>query len=337
MQSSTIAMALEGARLNALLVAVLELNLCAQLAEGSMTVAELARRAGVSIRGCQALADGMVGLRLWTVQAGTYRLTPQAEQFLVPGRSEYVGDQHPELFRIWLDTFSRTADLVRRGEPAHPMESAETLRFWSLLTPVLARKGRRVPQQAIAALALDRAAPRLVDVGGGAEALYTRAFLSAYPTGSSTQVDWPHINAAAREAVHAAGLADRFDTVDGDFHDVQLRPDYYDVAVLSHIIHQESPETNLELLRKLHSALRLGGRVILSDWVVRDGRTGPASSLFFNFTAFLLSPGGKSYEEAEIADLLVRAGFTPPTFTEADDRATLAIAQVASAPSSGVR
>ncbi len=326
MLGSMVPLALEGARLNALVVAAIELRLSEHLAAGPLMVPELARRAGISERGCQAVADGMVALKLWRAQEGVYSNAPAACAALVPGAPGYVGDGHPALFRAWLPRFERLTDLVRTGEPAHPIDSPETLELWSLLTPLLAQRGRSVPAQAIAALDLTAGAPHLLDIGGGAAGLYSLALLETNAEARSTQVDWPHINALARARLSAAGLACRFRTLDGDFHATDLGSGLYDVAVLSHIVHQESPESNVEILRRVATALRSGGRLVIVDWVVDDGRCGPASALLFNLTMLLLSAGGKSYERRELGDLLTRGGFADVSFTPTDDMSVLVLA-----------
>lgn len=326
MFGSLVSLALEGARLNALVVAAIELRLGEHLAARPATVPELARRADISERGCQAVADGMVALRLWRAEGGVYSITAAAAASLVPGAPGYVGDAHPALFRAWLPRFERITELVRSGEPAHPIDSPTTLEFWSLLTPLLAERGRSVPPQAIAALGLAAGTPHLLDVGGGAGGLYSLALLERNAEARSTQVDWPHINALARARLSEAGLADRFSTLDGDFHAADLGSGLYDVAVLSHIVHQESPESNVEILRRVATALRNGGRLVIVDWVVDDGRCGPASALLFNLTMLLLSEGGKSYERRELTDLLSRCGFADPSFTPTDDMSVMVVA-----------
>jgi SAM-dependent methyltransferase len=326
MIGSIINIALEGARLNALVVAAIELHLCDHLTSGPATVPELAARAGISVRGCQAVADGMVALKLWRVSDGIYRNTALAEGSLVRGAPGYVGDEHPALFRAWLQRFVRIADLVRTGEPAYPIDSPETLEFWSLLTPVLARRGRSVPRQAIERLGLTTAAPQLLDVGGGGGALYALALLESNPNARATQLDWPHINQAAVARVRQAGFGDRFHTMDGDFRCVDFGTARYDVVVLSHIVHQESPDSTAEILRRSARALRPGGRLVLVDWIVDDGRTGPTSALVFNLTMLLLSQEGKSYERRELAGLLTANGFGEPSFFPTDDMSVMAIA-----------
>jgi SAM-dependent methyltransferase len=326
MIGSLVATALEGARLNALMVAVLELDLCEHLQTGPATAAELARRAGIAERGCQAVADGMVALKLWRVTDGVYSNTALASQTLVRGSAGYVGDEHPALFRAWLTRFARISEQVRSGMPAFAIDGPETLELWSLLTPLLARRGRGVPQQAIEQLGLASGAPRLLDVGGGAGGLYALALLTRNPKARVTQVDWPHINRAARTHLEEAGAADRFETLDGDFHAVPFGEDRFDVGILSHIVHQESPESALQVLRRIAAALRPGGRVVIVDWVVDDGRAGPSSALVFNLTMLLLSDAGKSYERREYRDLLARSGFGEPSFTPTDDMSVMVVA-----------
>lgn len=329
MLGSMVPLALEGARLNALVVAAIELRLTEHLAAGPATADELARRAGISPRGCQVVADGMVALKLWRVEQGRYANTRAAAEALLPQSPGYVGDEHPALFRAWLGRFARVSELVRSGRAAHAIDGAETRELWSLLTPVLARKGRVVPAQVIRALGLGSGSPRLLDVGGGGGAMYSLAVLGENPAARSTQVDWPEINAQARRRVEQAGLASRFRTIDGDFHEVDFGGAAYDVAVLSHIAHQESPDSNVEILRRIRHALAPGGRLVLVDWVVDDGRSGPPSALLFNLTMLLLSEQGKSYERRELSELLARAGFSAPTFTPTEDMSVIVLAGLA--------
>ncbi len=326
MIGSLISIFLEGARLNAILVAALELGLCDVLSETPSRVDAMAEKTGSSRRGCQAVADGMVAMKLWRVSDGVYENTGLASKWLVADAPDFVGPEHPDLFRAWLPRLAHVTEAVRSGAPRFALDSPETLEFWKILTPSHARTGSTVVATAIEALGLSEGSPHVLDIGGGARGVYARGILGANALARVTQVDWPHINAAAREAVAGEGLGDRFDTIDGDFGSVEFGAESYDLVILSHIMHQESPTSNERLLTKAAAALKPGGRVLIVDWVVEDGRAGPAASLLFNTTMLLLSPGGKSYEKSEIGALLLEVGFGDPTFTTTADFATLACA-----------
>jgi hypothetical protein len=163
MIGSIVHLALEGAHLNALLVAVIEHRLCQHLAVGPATVTDLSVRAAIAERACQAVADGMVGLRLWNVAGGVYSNTKAAEKWLLPSSPHFVGNEHAGLFRAWLPMLSRVSSLVGRGEPACAAGSAELLEFWALLTPMLARKGAGVVRDAIVLLELEDRRGRRLD------------------------------------------------------------------------------------------------------------------------------------------------------------------------------
>jgi SAM-dependent methyltransferase len=268
----------------------------------------------------------MVGLRLWQVEAGRYQNTKTAEKWLLSSSPEYVGDEHPGLYRAWLPMFSRTTELVKSGSAAHPPDSPEMFDLWARLTPMLARKGMPVVHDAIAMEGLESGTRRVLDIGGGGRALYSKAILGKNPSARTTQADWPHINREARKAIEAAGFGERFETLDGDFHDTDFGEARYDVVIISHIVHQETPESNREILKRVARALKPRGSVVISDWVVADGRDGPASSLLFSLTMLLISEGGKAYERQEITRMLVDSGFDEPTFKQSSDWATLAVA-----------
>ncbi|MCC7257264.1 MAG: methyltransferase domain-containing protein [Gammaproteobacteria bacterium] len=314
MNTSMVAIALEGGRLNALLIAALEHRLCDLLRAGPSTVGELAAKAGISPRGCQAVADGMVGMRLWSVADGRYQNSKMAEKLLCSDSPDFVGAEHVFLFRHWTRIFLDIGKYVASGKPPYAIDSPQTLEFWSQLTPAIAKNGRPVVAEAIRRFGLDTGAVALLDVGGGGSCLYGAALLAANPRATATQADWPHINAAARAVVDAQGDGARFATIDGDFHDTDFGAAAFDAVVISNIVHQESPDQNLALFRRVRRALKDGGRIILVDWFVEDGRTGPPPSLYFNLTMLLLTEEGKSYEKAEIGRLLQEAGFVDVTF-----------------------
>lgn len=320
-------MLLDGARLNAALVAALELRIFEHLSRGPATVDELAKHTAISSRGAQVIADALVALRIVECAGGAYKNTPVGDAFFVPGRPGYVGDEQVGMYYAQLPTWSRLTELVRSGEPAHENDSPEMLKFWELLTPVIARRGRPIAEEAMAKLGFSGGESHLLDVGGGASALYALALLRANPRARATQLDWPHINRAAMETVRAAGHAERFSLLDGDFHKVDCGSARFDVAVLSNIMHQESPDSNRALLEKLRAALKPGGRLVVSEFVVDDGRTGPPSSLLFNLAMLAHSRGGKSYTRGELRALIEAARFTTPTFTPVGPFSTLIVAE----------
>src|SRR3954466_10775008 len=53
---------------------------------GGDDAAGVAKKAGISTRGAQALLDGLTGLGVLTLSSGRYQNTPEAAAFLVKGK-----------------------------------------------------------------------------------------------------------------------------------------------------------------------------------------------------------------------------------------------------------
>jgi cyclopropane fatty-acyl-phospholipid synthase-like methyltransferase len=113
----------------------------------------------------------------------------------------------------------------------------------------------------------------------------------------------------ARKNIKAAGLQDRIRTISGDFLEDNLGRDRYDAALVSNIVHIYGPDKNLETIKKVHCALRSGGRIIIKDLLVNENRDGPFHPLMFGLTMLMFTDGGDTYTTAEITEWLREAGF----------------------------
>ena len=326
MKNSLLDIMLEGARLNAILIAAIELKVFDHVSSDGSSAEEIASSAEISLRGCQSIADGLVGSRIWSVRNGRYFNTPSASTFLKSDSQDYIGEHQAELFRYWSPIFSDASAYLKTGEIPHAIDSDETKRFWSYLTPVLAKRAGAVADFCVEHFEMNQGSPSLLDIGGGAAALYSSAILSANDNAVATQADWPHINEAAATHLSTLGLSGRFSRIDGSLYDDDFGSNNYDFVVLSNIIHLESPESVFNLCAKSANALRQGGRLIISDWIVDDGRTGPSSALYFNFTMALLTPGGRTYEKKEIAQAMKQAGLSGIDFVGTQNNEMIATA-----------
>jgi cyclopropane fatty-acyl-phospholipid synthase-like methyltransferase len=149
---------------------------------------------------------------------------------------------------------------------------------------------------------------RLLDIGG-ASGTYTIAFLRKNPTMSAVIFDLKHVIPMAKERLHEEGLGNRVDLIDGDFYKDKL-PTGCDFALLSAIIHQNSPENNLDLFKKIYTALEPGGSVLIRDHIMDESRTKPASGAIFAINMLVFKHGGDTYTFSDIKMGLEQAGFT---------------------------
>jgi ubiquinone/menaquinone biosynthesis C-methylase UbiE len=147
----------------------------------------------------------------------------------------------------------------------------------------------------------------LLDVGGGS-GTYTIAFLRAVPEMKATLFDLPEVIEMARERLREEGLLDRANLVSGSFY-LQELPDGHDLALISAIIHSNSPEENLDLYRKVFRALKPGGRILVRDHVMSPDRTYPRDGAIFAINMLIGTSGGGTYTYEEIEADLSKAGF----------------------------
>lgn len=306
--------------------AAVELSVFDHLDGGARSAAELASLAGVSVRGAQTLLDGLVSIGLVEVNGVTYQNTIEASVYLVTGTRHCLAD-FARLKSRHMAALTDLPEVVRAGGPLEGsvVEVADNPHWESL---VIALAAQSVPAAEIAAVLLgiaDMGEMSILDVGGGS-GVYSIRFLECNPLARATQVDWAPINAIARRQLDEAGLSDRFDTIDSDFHTVDLGRERFDVAVYSHIAHQEGPDANVEMFTKMRRALRPGGALVICDYVVDDDRTRPAFPLMFAAEMLLKSPHGSTWRRKDYCEWLARAGLAHVMFTPVPG-ATLVVAR----------
>jgi SAM-dependent methyltransferase len=260
------------------------------------------------------LLDALHGLGLVELDDGAYRNAPDAAVYLVPGRPGYLGDFASVLLTKAPD-WTSFADVVRTGVPvmADTHDTPDSP-FWEMLVPAIAPTS--APAAAFAADHLrvaDAGEVSILDVGGGS-GIFSATWLAVNPRARSTQLDWSAVNAIAREFVARHGVGDRFSCIDGDLHTTDYGTSAYDIAIFSHVAHQEGPEQNVEILRKLRRALKPGGTLVLNELIVDDDRGGPRFPLIFAAPMLLQSKHGTTWCRADYRRWLADAGFTEVTF-----------------------
>jgi ubiquinone/menaquinone biosynthesis C-methylase UbiE len=219
-------------------------------------------------------------------------------------------------------------DVVRTGVPATPTTlDAPDNQFFAELVPAIAPLAAPVARVAAETLGLaDAGDISILDVGGGA-GMYSAIWLEINPAARSIQLDWAPINAIARRVVADHGVAERFSCIDGDLHTTNFGTAAYDIAVLSHVAHQEGLSDNAAILAKLRRALKPGGTLVISELVVEVDRSGPPFSLIFASAMLLQSQEGTTWTKTDYESLLTEAGFYDITFQATQTPSTLIFAR----------
>ncbi|RKT55619.1 methyltransferase [Saccharothrix australiensis] len=154
----------------------------------------------------------------------------------------------------------------------------------------------------------------VVDVGGGQGALLA-AILDANPDVRGTLLEQAFIMDIARASLAEAGVADRCETVIGDFF--RSVPAGADLYLLKSVLHDWNDERAVDLLVKVREAMKPGARLLVVETVLGEtARPAVADRIAARSDVMMLlsSIGGRERTEAEYRDLLARAGLRATRF-----------------------
>jgi predicted O-methyltransferase YrrM len=289
-----------------ILLSAVEMNIFTFLSAAPSTVQDLAVRLPADVRGLTILLDALAAMGLISKREDKYLCAADAALFLTDKspRSVLPMILHSvHLWESWSDLTAKVKGPGLTGIPATADRNAAELRAFIGAMHVV---GTPLAQKIVAAAAAGEAR-NLIDVGG-ASGTYTIAFLKAAPAMKATLFDRPAVIGLARERLARAGLQDRVRLVAGNFYEDKL-PGGHDLALLSAIIHQNSPAENVELFRKVLGALISTGRIIIRDHVMEPDHTKPKEGAIFAVNMLVNTEGGGTFTFDEIRNWLEEAGF----------------------------
>lgn len=283
-----------------------ELNLFTILNPAPLSAQEVASRIGADLRALTILLDALSAMGLLVKQRRTYQCANSVSALLSEDAPNSVLPMVLHAAHLW-QRWSGLTDAVRGTivpkDAPKSSQSAEDLRAFIGAMDVIA-----TPRAGEIVAAVDPGASKnLLDVGG-ASGTYTIAFLQAVPEMKATLFDKPEVVEMARERLSKAGVLNRVTLVPGDFYHDEF-PHGHDLAFVSAIIHQNSPDQNLDLFGKVFRSLKQGGRIIIRDHVMEPDRTRPKDGAIFAVNMLLGTLGGSTYTYEEIKTGLSQAGF----------------------------
>jgi predicted O-methyltransferase YrrM len=305
----------------------IELDFFTAMADKPATAADLARHCGAAERGARILADYLTVLGFLTKSGDHYALTPDSAMFLNRKSLAYAGGMtqfllSPELRR----GFDDIAATVRKGgtaqtelgaiAPEHPI----WLEFARGMGPMM-----KMPAQMLADMIPLGGAPKVLDISAS-HGVWGMAFAQKHPRAHLVALDWEPVLKLTRENAERAGLGDRFSTIAGNAFEVDLGLDY-DVVLVPNFLHHFNQEDCVRFLKRVHAALREGGRVAIAEFVPNPDRISPPEAASFSFVMLANTPEGDAYTLAELEKMLTSAGFRAVESHELPPVATAIIAQ----------
>lgn len=284
----------------------LELELFTHVKQGAHDVASLAQRCQASERGVRMLVEALAAMQLLTYEKGTVGLTPVSEMFLVKDSPAYLGAVAMQMDASYW-RWQKLTETIRTGKAPTGVESDEDKgEFFIGLVPGLF--ALNWPAAQFAARKLGEAS-RVLDVGAGS-GVWGLAFLTAYPGCQLVEVDREGvIESAGKPFASKFGVGDRVEYREGNFREVDFGQQSFDVAILGHILHSEGAAHSAPLLKRLHQALKPGGKLLVAEMIPDEERNKNVFALFFGLNMLAGTEDGCVFTRSELETMAREAGF----------------------------
>ncbi|KUI37414.1 hydroxyneurosporene methyltransferase [Mycobacterium sp. IS-1496] len=289
-----------------------DLKVADALADGPLTIDELARRVGADPDALARLMRALIGEGIFAQRKdGRYRLNALGtalrtdSAMSVAGMARMVG--HPAHREHW----SQLLNAVRTGEATIPklrgMSGFEYLAENQELGDIFNQAMTNLSEAAVVPLTAAYDFGRfttIVDVGGG-HGRFLSAILAATPSARGVLYDLPQVVDGAPELLRAHGVADRVEIVGGSFFDSV--PAGADAYVAKNVIHDWPDADALTILRNIRAAADVGTTLLLAEFVIPEHHR----AFVGNWTdmEMLMATAARERTEAEYRKLYRDAGF----------------------------
>jgi len=292
--------------------AALHLRVFDAMSQGARTAAQISTRTNASPRGIAALLDGLVGIGLINRRGENFTMAPDTAQFLVHDKPAFVGGLMKHVSRQLITNWMGLTECVRTGRPVSAVNQEQTgAKFFAeFVEDIFNMSFASASAAAEALLKNANGAVSVLDIAAGS-GVWGIAMARRGPQVSVTAVDWPQVIPVTRKVAQRHGVAERFHFVEGDILDADLGSGHH-VATLGHILHSDGEARSRRLLKRVHDAMAPGGTIVIGEFVVEEGRRGPAVPLVFAVNMLVNTDEGNTFTFKQMASWLKEAGFKRP-------------------------
>jgi len=277
----------------------------AAVCNGGSNLEQICQQCETKPRPTELLLNILISLGLLDETEGVYRASMLAFMLLTSQYRELgqaYWDHLPELLRT--DQPMVAMDAVENSE-AHYVQQAELLGW--MLSPCAKECAEAY------ATTVSLTDHQILDVGCGA-AIWSLMIAAHDSTTRVSAIDWPAVLKVAEDTADSFGLQDQFACLPGNYHEVELPADTFDLVIMANITHLESESNNLALFQRGWAALKSGGRLMVVDAFPTPGQGAIACGLYALGLA-LRTNQGTVHQQATLERLLRKAGFQNLTLT----------------------
>jgi len=286
--------------------AAVKLDVFTVIGDVHLTVEEISQKLSGSQRGMIRLLNALTAMDLLVKTDGKYANNPSGKTFLAKDSAKYIGHiimHHHHLLESW----SQLDQAVLSGRPVRNKASFSDDEWrksflLGMFNLAMGMAPKIVPL-------IDLSSKRhLLDLGGG-PGTFAIHFCLANPGLKAVVYDLETTRPFAERTIKKFNISDRIDFLPGNYiTDDNIEADLFDAAWLSHILHGEGPKQAREIIGKAVTALSPGSKIFIHEFILNDTMDGPLFPALFSMNMYLGTPGGQSYSETQLRDMLKAHG-----------------------------
>ena len=294
------------------LKAAINLDIFTRIGEGAEEAPALAKAIGASERGTRILADYMTVQGFLAKEGTHYKLTPESAIFLDKRSPAYMGamagflgaPHHRANFENLTEIVRKGGTIASEGSNLQPHDE-----FWVAFARSMG--GLAIPgAQFIATLIgwAEGKPVKVLDIAAG-HGMYGLTIARMNPNAQIVALDWPNVLAVAEENARKFGVTDRWTKKPGSAFDTEFG-EGYDYILLTNILHHFDEAGCVKLMKRVHAALKPGGKAVTLEFVPNDDRISPPMPAAFSLIMLANTDSGDAYTFKELDKFFGEAGFS---------------------------
>lgn len=299
----------------------IELDVFTAIGSGVNTPAMLAVKTGASERGLRILCDYLTVMGLLTKDDGRYGLAQDSAIFLdrhspacLASVADFIGAEwHRSNVQSLTAAVRKGGTAGGHGDNSKPQDEV-WVRFAKSMAPLTVPAANFIAQLVGAA---EGRPSTVLDIAAG-HGMYGITIARKNPNARIVALDWPAVLAVARENAQAAGVAERYEMRPGSAFEAEFGTGY-DVVLLTNIFHHFDQPTCETLMRRVHGALKPGGKALTLEFVPNEDRVSPSVAAAFSLNMLVGTDAGDAYTFSEYERMFANTGFGKTTLHQVPD------------------
>lgn len=284
--------------------AAVKLDIFTIIGQDQLKGKEMAQKLKGDKRGVATLLNALTAMGLLLKSDNKYANSPLSTIYLTKDSPQYIGYMIMHHYHL-MDSWHHLDRAVVSGEPARVRAAASTEEQRESFLMGMFNLALALAPKATKEIDLT-GREYLLDLGGG-PGTWAIHFCLNNPELRATVYDLPATRPFAEQIIARFGVSNRVQFQEGNYLEDVIE-EQYDVAWLSHILHGESPENCQLIIKKAVASLKPGGLIMIHDFILNNDLAGPLYPALFSLNMLTGTKQGRSYSEAQIMDMLDKAG-----------------------------